>query len=702
MLDTSAYNLVIVHSDVPSRLKRDFTRVIKGLSSPGARGSPVAPETYIFLAAHGNTKLHQNFTGGGINLGLMFSDESHLAMRLESRSMAIAQAQSKVGQGLDLWLVSATPIRLLEDFALPISLISNSSDLSRAATVADLVAAHETARLSDQNMATFQTHWNRVFDDNLVHRYTVTSQFCAKPITSLQIVRPDRVFLQTPQHLVNNVQAVAHQAREVVRTEASIAKKLDQTFRPEYNKGLDARLHFVSLFPGAANLIRQNGLDISEESVKRSIEQMKQPNKLKVENIARFQQPLEQVVAGSPKLDFIINEIRRMGQDEERRVGNPVVQASIRREDLGLKKLVIVTPTLGTAVFLYLFLRKRMPDMVPVLLHSLGRPGDREAAINSFTSLTARKNAKHSYILITPFSSGGTGLNLQSANYQILTSPLSSKDAETQCFARTNRTGQRLALHHSVLITEDNPADQINIVHSAGRSIRNDPFEMSRRLVLSELDGSKAVQSLDDWGYEINDCIQDNEYLVPENYPTIEADQYHTIRVTVPSVTKGLIDELIYFDSETVAGDTVAVVEAWNNRADTRPRHEKLPLRDLIVTIWNRRLIRPLEDLRALMYYTVVEEGLSSELRPFVYRLMGEDVNSILVLKRENESPQEAEAFSYLMENSIFCMGVQKMLEEYPDFAGVEVESLEFLPIPFELDGVYGDNPVFNFRINLK
>lgn len=80
VLDTSAYNLVIVHSDVPSRLKRDFTRVIKGLSSPEARGSLVAPETYIFLSAHGNTKVHETFIGADLSVGIMFSDEYQLAI----------------------------------------------------------------------------------------------------------------------------------------------------------------------------------------------------------------------------------------------------------------------------------------------------------------------------------------------------------------------------------------------------------------------------------------------------------------------------------------------------------------------------------------------------------------------------------------------------------------------------------------------
>ncbi|KAG6354613.1 hypothetical protein INS49_004631 [Diaporthe citri] len=550
-----AYNLCILHADVPSRLKRDFGQATKSLTRPAGRNLLGAPETYIFLSAHGNKKMLDTFTSEDTpSIGVMFSDESHMAMRLESRSMAIAKTQSKVGQGLDLWLVSATPIRLLEDFELPISLISNSSDLSRAATVADIIAARNTARSSDQDMETFQAHWRRVFDDNLVLRNTVTSQFFGKPITGLQITSPNRVWLTTPQQYLDNVQEVAYEAREVFRSQARIAKDNEEVYQPQYALNVDAALHFVSLFPAAAKLIRQGDLDIEEESLRNSIDAMTQSNKLKVETIARFQQHLEEIVHESPKLEFILDEIWRMReQDNDKRAPNPEARASIHEENLSLKKMVIVTPTLGTAVFLYLILLK------------------------------PRKNAKHSYILITPFSAAGTGLNLQSANYQILISPLNSRDSETQCFARTNRTGQRLALHHNMLITQDNPADQINIATYAGRTIRNDPFEMSSRLVLAEPDGSKAIQRLEDWGYDVTDLdISSEIHTELEEYPILDPSEFRVCRIGAPSVTNGTVDELLYFKSDSSFGDTLACTQAWNARSDPRHKHEKLPLREIL------------------------------------------------------------------------------------------------------------------------
>lgn len=697
ILDTSAYNLCIVHADVPARLKRDIPRVTKSLSQPAARGSLAAPETYIFLSSHGNTRMLQTFTQGDISVGAMFSDESHQAMRV-ARSMAIAEAQATIGDGLDLWLVSATPIRLLEDWELPMSIFCNSSYLSRTAAVADIIAARNAARSSEENMQTFREHWESVFDDKLVFRNTATSQFCGKAITDLQVIKPNRVWFTTPQQHFDHVQEVARQAREVIREQAYAAAKNDQRFEPAYASGLDPTLHFVSLFPGAANLIQLGRLEIGEADVMKTINEMKHSNKLQVENIARFQQHLETVTHDSPKLDFILAEIERMRRDSDKRPEGSTVQSSrsLHKDNPSLKKMVIITPTLGTAVFLYLFLRKRLPHFAPVLFHASARPEHREAVINSFTTLTARKNARHSYILITPFASGGTGLNLQSANYQIFTSPLSTRDSETQGFARTNRTGQALALHHSVLIMQDNPADKINVVNYGGRSFRNDPFEMSREIVLVQPDGSKVIQRLEDWGYKTDgeDSEDDHHYYVKDSYPIIHESQHHAIRVFVPSMNELPVDDLMYFDVATIAGDTIAIAEAWNNIRDVRPKHEKLPLREIISSVWVRNLNRPIRSLRAIMYYTVVQRDLRDDLRPRIYRLMGLPLSKDLILHHGSESRREAEAFSLLLNGAPFCAGAQKMLEENPDCHGMQIESFEFLNV--ETIG----NTLFNFRIN--
>lgn len=698
VLDPAAFNLIIVYPDVPLRLQRDFARVAKSLQ-PGARGPQQAPETYIFCSSHTNTKVFDTFTTAGISVGFMASDESHKAMKIESHSLAIAEAQSATGDGCDLWLISATPIRLLEDFELPMRIFCNSTDLARAASVTEIVAAHKTARLSAENMETFLTNWSKVFDNKLVLRNTVTSQFNGRPITGLQKTKPDIIWLQTPQQYFDNVQKVAYLARGVIRERARIVKENKEVFVLDYASGVDARLQFVSLFPGAAGLILSKELNVDEAEILKTIDAMKVSNKLKLETIASFQQHLEAITRGSPKLDFILEEIGRMRADKSEREPDPKIQASLHKENLSLKKMVIITPTLGTAAFLYLFLMKRMPELNPVILHSNARTGDREAALNSFQSLTARKNAKHSYILITSFSSGGTGLNLQSANYQIFVSPPSSREMETQGFARTNRTGQRLALHHSTMIDQDNPADKINVVSYGERKIRNDPFQMKRRLVLAERDGSKKIQRLSEWGYRVTEFDLMFDVISDAYENLIDEDECHARQITHPDAA-GYLARLVYFDSETIAGDTLAVSEAWNDIRDPRPRHERLALRDLVLGLWVYDLDRPARDLKSITFFTVIESNLT-RLRPLVYKLMGMKAILIekLIILRDNQSPQEGQAFTALLQSAPFCIGVQKMLDEYPEFAGVQIQSFEFLP---EIDDEDWPEPFpnFNFRIN--
>jgi hypothetical protein len=707
VLDPSAYNIVIVHPNVPPSLRRNFGQITNALK-PGAKGPDHALETYIFCSAHNNAKVLETLTARDISVGVMFSDESHKAMKLESGSMAIAQSQSSLGDGLDLWLISATPItRLLEDFELPVRIFSNSTHLSRARSMETMVASYATVRDSYENQTAFCQRWDKVFDSDLVLRSTDTSQFCGKAITNLQIVDPKKLMFHTEREHLEAVQEVAYLAREKIRNKELWTRRMEQReFRLDYASEIDARLHFVSLFPGAASLILQetDGFDVEEESIQMEIAAMNFANKLRVEKIESYQQHLEQVSHGSPKLMYILEEIGRMRADRAEREGDPEVQASPRKESLSMKKMVIITPTLGTAVWLYLFLLKRVPDLHPVCLHGQASASDREAALNSFQSLTARPYAKHSYILIAPFSVGGTGLNLQSANYQILVYPPSTRTIETQAFARTNRTGQRLPLHHTVLITQDNPADRINVVNSAGRSIRNDPFEIGRRLVLAELDGSKKVQRLEDWGYgiiELDDPEGECEIYLALDFPTVGEGQFGGVRIiTALRATGEGVDKLIYFSRDTVASGTVCVTQAWNND-EGRPRHETLPLRDITLGVWVYYLGRDVRDLTTMMYSLVVENNLSLVVRPRVYALMNEQMTNSLVIYREARSQQEAEAFRALVEGAPFCIGAQKMLDEYREFAGIQIESFVFdvvVPKPAKR----GDLPYFNFKINFR
>lgn len=213
----------------------------------------------------------------------------------------------------------------------------------------------------------------------------------------------------------------------------------------------------------------------------------------------------------------------------------------------------------------------------------------------------------------------------------------------------------------------------------------------------------KVIQKLEDWGYNVFDDDSDdelNQILVQVTYADVES-QYQAIRITVPSVSREVIDEFIYFDIGTTAGNTLAITQAWNFRRDDRPQHEKLALRDIILGFWVFNLGRAAHDLSAIMYYSVIETVLKDELFQLVYQMMDEDILTHLVLNRETESPQEKEVFDLLLKRAPFCIGVNRMLEEYQEFAEVHIKSFEFLPFDTE-DPAQADNPPFQFRINFQ
>lgn len=211
----------------------------------------------------------------------------------------------------------------------------------------------------------------------------------------------------------------------------------------------------------------------------------------------------------------------------------------------------------------------------------------------------------------------------------------------------------------------------------------------------------KMIQKLEDWGYNVYDDDSDkflHHVIMGDTYPDVEESQFQTIRITAPSTGRQVIAELIHFDLRTTAGNTLAVTQAWNKKNDDRPRHEKLPLRDIILALWVFRLRRAAHDLSAIIYYGVIEKELADNLFQSVYLLMGQDILTNLVLNRRTESPREKRAFSLLLNEAPFCIGFNKMLEEFEEFTGVCIHSFEFLPIDSE-DPDQASKPPFHFRI---
>ncbi|KAK7749676.1 hypothetical protein SLS53_000255 [Cytospora paraplurivora] len=320
----------------------------------------------------------------------------------------------------------------------------------------------------------------------LVLRYRDTSKFFGMPISSIQDVEPTVISRKTPKALRKAVQSAIEDIQQVIPSGLPYANNFNASVHAK--RALE-RLYFLSVFPGAAKLMREKGHLVDDESIKEMVKQI--GDRSKVDTITFVAENWHIFAKDSPKLEYIVSDIDRMYGDRQLR---PHIDTSSprpggvpqRQIDRGLKKMVITTPTLGTAIFIYraLLHKKLGPEYVnPVLLHEYLLPSHKKKILEDWDDLSAGKN--HFRVLITTFAAGGTGTNLQAANYHILTNPLPLASQQFQTFRRTNRTGQALPVKQKLLVLEDSPVDRILMAHHANQQIMSDPYEVDAPMELA-------------------------------------------------------------------------------------------------------------------------------------------------------------------------------------------------------------------------
>ncbi|KAG6361031.1 hypothetical protein INS49_009250 [Diaporthe citri] len=466
-LSPSIYQLCLVHTNAPKR----FTRPLQPLVDTLSRGvnsdlRTPSPASYIFITTLDSPRLRNVFSEGSLNAGFVVVDEAHQVLRRKD-SLTFRMVSEFSGNGADVWFVTATPFSgcTLAQWVAPMNLIAPS----RAAAMQELVTALDTAKSSGDadDAQTLQDQFKVVFDERLVVRHFGTSSFFAKSISDVQAIVPSVISRETPMQHKTAVQELSNQ----------VALK-DPRLTDPGQRGL---LYLVSLFPAAAELILADPITFDVAAIRDFVRQVK--NRLHIEESEPLRRLADHIVKDSPKLDYILEELDRMGLDkrERERIEHRSSAKFGAGEDLKMKKMVIITPTVVSAVFLYLALIRHRKDVV--LIHNWVSSQEKEQIVNNFMSLSAAKLVKHSRILIAPFAMAGTGVNLQVASYQILTSPLPDKASQLQAFARTNRSGQRLRpLSHKILVLEDSPVDRIVLASHATLDIESDPFQINEPL----------------------------------------------------------------------------------------------------------------------------------------------------------------------------------------------------------------------------
>lgn len=476
------------------------------------------PERFIVITTHQIKKLRAQFqvpvlatvankkermSVYNLPVGCMVVDEFHKVRAMASPVVELAQDHKRIMRhNTDFWSVTGTimPKSSFTDLESTIAILQRSPWTqpghryhgSRAECVGELEDAYFGAVSADKGseaaVDAFKERARRFFD-GLVIRHTTESRFFGQRITKVKEVKPAKKTFTTAREHAADVQALADRVRDRVRS-ITQSDSYEQVVRSLPTYAELAPLQVASTFPAAARLMLEGRLQFDTASLRALIKKAKGD----VAGVKEFVDNADAVVAGSAKLEEIFLLFLRMEEDHQARPKVEDVSSSSAvspprktRDDRQMKKLVVVTPTLGEAVFLYLGLRKRLASVRgarAALLHGDLLASEKQRLTGDFQALTPG-SAK---VLVTPYEVGGTGLNLQAASYEVVTGPLRSRDYEVQAFARTNREGNALRLHHWLYLADDNPADRLIVARQANRRVASDPFDMSAEFKIEKED----------------------------------------------------------------------------------------------------------------------------------------------------------------------------------------------------------------------
>lgn len=471
----------------------------------------MAMETYIVVTSHNSSQLRDLFTWGirdlspapqncqlppeglyAFPLGITFIDEAHkvlekdsmpLQMAALSRQILPTPSATTVG---DVWLVSGTPFGgQLKDLIAAISYLAPD----RAEDAEALLEAYDAIEpaMTNTPRTIFETLFHRVFGGQLTIRDSWDTTFMGSRITGIQKVQPQYISKETPQ---SNL----HSLRMLMTTQVTVGPRdayFDTLQRLPKNTQL---LYLLSMFPSAAKVLLESpDTPFADRDIRTIIRKEKNTTGESLSATKPFRSIADKLARSprSPKLQYILDELERMERDRTPRpqVSKSGASAHVQ-DDPTLKKMVIITPTVFTAIMLYIIMARNHPRTKPLLYHEDLKQSQRSDVLRRFNSL--RKRDGPARIIIAPASVGSEALNLQIANRLVLTSPLLDPHQESQALARVNRVGQTLDVQLKILLLEESPVDRIIIAHRANAKFLNDPFNVAEAVRVTTSDSDSA------------------------------------------------------------------------------------------------------------------------------------------------------------------------------------------------------------------
>lgn len=471
----------------------------------------MAMETNIVVTSHSSTQLRDlcswdirnlspaphncQFPAEGLSaypFGLTFIDEAHKVLDKDSLPLKMAAVNRRVLPTPsattvgDVWLVSGTPFGgQLKDLTAAVSYFAPD----RASDGRALVEAYEAIESAMTNTpgAPFEMLFHRVFGGQLTIRDDGDTTFMGSRITDIQKVRPEYVSRDTPDSHMHSVR--------MLMTSKVTAGPPDAYFNTLQSLKQNTQLlYLVSMFPAAAKILLDSpNTPFTDYDIRTMIRKEKSTTGEALTASKSLRSLAEKLSRSprSPKLQYILDELDRLGRDRTPRPQLSKAGASAHvQDDPTLKKMVIITPTVFSAVMLYMILARYHPKTGPLLYHEDLKQSQRSDVLRRFNSLRKRDGPWR--VLIAPASVASEALNLQVANRLILTSPLLNPHQESQALARVNRVGQTLDVQLKILLLEDSPIDRIIVAHRANAKFLSDPFNVAEAARVVTLDSDSG------------------------------------------------------------------------------------------------------------------------------------------------------------------------------------------------------------------
>lgn len=467
----------------------------------------MAMETQIVVTSHDSTQLRDlcrwdirdlsptpqncHFPAEGLYaypFGITFIDEAHKVLQKDSLPLQMAAVNRRVlptpsatSVG-DVWLVSGTPFGgQLKDLAAAVSYFAPY----RASDATALVEAYDAIEpaMTSTPRAQFEMLFQRVFGGQLTIRDDGDTTFMGSRITEIQKVRPQYISKETPQSQL-------HHVRMLMDAKVTAGPR-DAYFNTLQSLKQNTQLlYLVSMFPAAAKILLDTpDTPFTDHDIRTMIRKEKSTTGESLTANKTLRSLAEKLSRSprSPKVQYILDELDRLGRDRTPRPQLSKAGASAHvQDDPTIKKMVIITPTVFTAVMLYMVLARHHPRTRPLLYHEDLKQSQRSDVLRRFNSL--RKRDGPSRVFIAPASVASEALNLQVANRLILTSPLLNTHQESQALARVNRVGQTLDVQLKILLLEDSPIDRIIVAHRANARFLSDPFNVAEDVKVVNLD----------------------------------------------------------------------------------------------------------------------------------------------------------------------------------------------------------------------